>query len=63
MPPPNFCHDQDEIAIPKGHKRTELARFGLVGKISLCSSMTMEDVLSKVHSVSGLLSFQVIVVS
>ena len=51
MPPQSFCNGREEIAIPKGQKRTELARLGLVGKISLHSSMTTEEVLSEVRSV------------
>ena len=43
--------DEIGIAIPKGLKRVELARQGLVGKISLDSHMNAEEVLTEVRSV------------
>ena len=47
----NYSVSKEDILIPKGAKRTELARLGLVGKISLQSSMNSEEVKSEVRSV------------
>ena len=49
--PKDYSHSKEDISIPKGAKRTELAKLGLVGKISLQSSMSTEEVKSEVRSV------------
>ena len=61
--PKDYSVSKEDISIPKGAKRTELARLGLVGKISLQSSMNSEEVKSEVLSVfkeamGGKASFQ-----
>ena len=43
--------DENRIVIPKGLRRVELVRQGLVGKISLHSHMDTEEVCTEVRSV------------
>ena len=48
---PSDYSSLDEIPLPRGAKRMELTNFGLVGKISLSSNMSEEEIRREVLSV------------
>ena len=49
--PNEYESEKEDIVIPRGSRRIELARLGLVGKVSLCSSMDFGEVQEEVRSV------------
>ena len=49
--PKGYIENPQEIAIPKGKGRIELAKMGLVGKIHLDSSMAETDIRQEICSV------------
>lgn len=49
--PEDYIANPQEVSIPRGKSRTELAKMGLVGKIRLDSSMDETDIREEIRSV------------